>query len=89
MDGGVLEVNGQDFTWGAFVNQLITFVLTAAVIYFVVVLPMKALFERRERGEQTGPVLPTQTELLVEIRDLLQAQHGQPPASGPEARHRA
>jgi large conductance mechanosensitive channel len=84
VDGGVLEVNGQDFTWGAFVNQVITFVLTAAVIYFVVVLPMKTLFERRERGEQTGPVLPTQTELLVQIRDLLQAQHGQPPTGSTE-----
>ncbi|MCZ2819062.1 large conductance mechanosensitive channel protein MscL [Modestobacter sp. VKM Ac-2977] len=89
VQGGTFEIDGQDFPWGDFVNQLITFVLTAAVIYFVVVLPMKALFERRERGEQTGPVLPTQTELLVQIRDLLQAQHGQPPASESEARHRA
>ncbi|MCZ2825210.1 MULTISPECIES: large conductance mechanosensitive channel protein MscL [unclassified Modestobacter] len=89
VQGGSFEVNGQTFAWGDFVNQLITFVLTAAVIYFVVVLPMKALFERRERGEETGPVLPTQTELLVEIRDLLQAQHGPPPAADSEARHRA
>ena len=74
VNGGELEVDGQYFTWGAFLNQVITFVLTAAVVYFVVVLPMKALMERRKRGEEAGPVAPTQVELLVEIRDLLRAQ---------------
>ncbi|MGY5885789.1 large conductance mechanosensitive channel protein MscL [Modestobacter lacusdianchii] len=90
VQGGSFEVDQQVFTWGAFVNQVITFVLTAAVIYFVVVLPMKALFERRERGEEPGPVLPTQTELLIEIRDLLRAQQA-PEQPTPEtgARHRA
>ena len=75
VDGGVFEVDRQKFTWGSFVNQLITFVLTAAVVYFVVVLPMKKLLERRAAGEEAGPVAPTQVELLVEIRDLLRAQH--------------
>ena len=90
VEGGTFEVDQQVFTWGAFVNQVITFVLTAAVIYFVVVLPMKALFERRERGEEAGPVLPTQTELLIEIRDLLRAQHApEQPTPDTEARHRA
>ena len=38
--------------------------LTAAVVYFVVVLPMKAIMERRKRGEEAGPAEPTQVELL-------------------------
>jgi len=79
VEGGTFTVNGQVFTWGAFINQVITFVLTAAVVYFVVVLPMKALMERRQRGEEPGPVTPTQVELLVEIRDLLRAQQGRGP----------
>jgi len=86
VDGGSFTVNGQVFTWGAFVNQVITFALTAAVVYFVVVLPMKALVERRQRGEEAGPAQPTQVELLVEIRDLLRAQQGTgagPDPSGP------
>ena len=66
----------------AFVNAVITFVLTAAVVYFVVVLPMKKLMERRRRGEEPGPVVPTQVELLTEIRDLLRAQQGEAP--GPD-----
>lgn len=76
VDGGSVVVDGQAFTWGAFVNQVITFVLTAAVVYFVVITPMKKLLERRASGEEAGPVGPTQVELLVEIRDLLRSQQG-------------
>jgi large conductance mechanosensitive channel len=72
--GGELVINGQHFTWGAFISAVITFVLTAAVVYFVVVLPVKAIVERRRRGEEPGSAVPTQVELLVEIRDLLRAQ---------------
>jgi large conductance mechanosensitive channel len=81
--GGSFEVDGQTFTWGDFINSLVTFVLTAAVIYFVVVLPMKLILERRKRGEEPGPVAPTQVELLAEIRDLLRAQQGREPGQDP------
>src|SRR3954471_20915694 len=81
--GGVLLVNGQKFTYGAFFSQVITFVLTATVVYFAVVLPMKKLLERRRRGEESGPAQPTQVELLVEIRDLLRAQQGAGPGRDP------
>ncbi|WP_240619666.1 large conductance mechanosensitive channel protein MscL [Blastococcus sp. TF02-8] len=74
--GGKFELNGQTFTWGEFVSQLITFVLTAAVLYFLVVMPLHRLLQRRVRGEEPGPVAPTETELLIEIRDLLRAQQG-------------
>ncbi len=83
--GGSFEVNGQVFAWGDFLNALLTFALTAAVVYFVVVVPMKLLLERRHRGAGTGPVAPTQVELLVEIRDLLRAQQGHVPEQGPTA----
>ena len=82
-NGGEFVVNGQHFTWGAFISAVITFVLTAAVVYFVVVLPIKAIMERRRRGEEAGPVTPTQVELLVEIRDLLRAQQGRGPGADP------
>jgi large conductance mechanosensitive channel len=83
VDGGTLVVNGQKFTFGVFINALITFVLTAAVVYVVVVLPLKALTERRKRGEEQGPAEPTQVVLLVEIRDLLRAQNGGGPTGSP------
>lgn len=78
-NGGETEVNGQFFTWGAFITAIITFVLTAAVVYFVVVVPMKKLQERRQRGQEAGPAAPTDVELLAEIRDLLASQRGTPP----------
>jgi large conductance mechanosensitive channel len=74
--GGAFAVDDQVFDWGAFLSQVITFALTAAVVYFLVVLPMKTIVERRRRGEEAGPAGPTQVELLVEIRDLLRAQQG-------------
>ena len=83
VDGGTLVVDGQRFTWGAFVNAVITFVLTAAVLYFAVVLPMKKLMERRHRGEERGPAAPTQIELLVEIRDLLRSHREGGPGPHP------
>jgi large conductance mechanosensitive channel len=83
IDGGTAVIDGQRFAWGAFVNAVITFALTAAVVYFVVVLPMKTIIDRRRRGEDAGPVAPTQVELLVEIRDLLRTQQGRDSAYGP------
>ncbi|MFP5373235.1 MAG: large conductance mechanosensitive channel protein MscL [Actinomycetes bacterium] len=81
--GGTLSVGGQTFTWGAFLSQVITFVLTAAVVYFVVVLPLHKLLQRRA-SEPAAPAGPTELELLVEIRDLLRASQGvaSPGASG-------
>ena len=81
--GMTLTVAQQDFTFGAFINAVITFLLTAAVVYFVVVVPMKAIAERRRRGGEPGPVAPTQVELLAEIRDLLRAQHAGGGTGGP------
>ncbi|OLL75741.1 Large-conductance mechanosensitive channel [Pseudonocardia sp. Ae168_Ps1] len=68
---GAFEVNGVTFDWASFVNAVITFVITAAVVYFLVVLPLKTIQERRKRGEEAGPADPTEVELLKEIRDLL------------------
>jgi large conductance mechanosensitive channel len=78
--GGQFEIAGQAFRWGAFISQVISFALTATVVYFLIVLPMHSLMERRRRGEEPGPVQPTQVELLVEIRDLLRAQQTWPAA---------
>jgi large conductance mechanosensitive channel len=81
--GGIWEVNDQKFTWGAFVSQVITFVLTAAVVYFLIILPMKMIMERRQRGEEPGPAEPTEVALLIEIRDLLRTQQGLEPGADP------
>ncbi|GAB2874416.1 large-conductance mechanosensitive channel protein MscL [Lentzea nigeriaca] len=59
------------------INAAINFVIVAAVVYFVLVLPIKKIQERRKKGEEPGPAEPTDVELLKEIRDLLAAQRSQ------------
>jgi large conductance mechanosensitive channel len=71
----ILGANDATFLdFGGVINAAINFVLVAAVVYFVIVLPVKHLQERRKRGEEAGPAEPTDVELLTEIRDLLRAQ---------------
>lgn len=71
---GSFVVSGVVFDYASFINAIITFVLTAAVIYFLVIMPLKVVEGRRRRGEEEGPADATDVELLTEIRDLLQAQ---------------
>ncbi len=74
-NGGELVVNDQHFTYGAFITAVITFVLTASVVYFVVVVPMKKLNELRDRGKEPEPEgVSEDIALLREIRDALQNQ---------------
>ena len=72
VDGGTFTVNGQTFDYGGFINAIITFVLTAAVVYFAVVVPMKKLNELRSRGQEPG--VAEDIALLREIRDALTTQ---------------
>lgn len=50
-------INGSRFLYGSFINAIISFLLIAAAIYFVVVVPMNKLAERRARGQ--APADPT------------------------------
>ncbi len=71
----VLSANDATFLdFGGVINAAINFVIVAAIIYFVIVLPVKHVQERRKRGEEAGPAEPTDVELLIEIRDLLRSQ---------------
>jgi large conductance mechanosensitive channel len=42
----VLEINGGKITYGIFLNQLISFLLIAASVYFIFVLPINKLMAR-------------------------------------------
>jgi large conductance mechanosensitive channel len=70
------EINGSTFFYGTVLNALISFVAIAAVIFFLVVKPMKMLEERRRRGEpvEDTPAPSDEALLLTEIRDLLAAR---------------
>jgi large conductance mechanosensitive channel len=60
--------------FGAVITAAINFAIVAAVVYFLLVMPMNKIKERRERGKEAGPSEPTDVELLKEIRDLLAVQ---------------
>jgi large conductance mechanosensitive channel len=71
--GGKIDIGGKQLlNWGAFLTAVINFLLVAAVLYFLVVLPMNKLAERRRRGEEPPPAAPSEeVKLLTEIRDAL------------------
>lgn len=71
----VLASNPSTFMdFGSVINAAINFVIVAAVVYFLIVVPMNHVKERRKRGQEAGPAEPTDVELLTEIRDLLRSQ---------------
>jgi large conductance mechanosensitive channel len=70
-------IEGVQISWGAVVGAVITFVITAAVVYFLMILPMNTYKERqaaRKPAVPAAPAAPTEVELLAEIRDLMVAQ---------------
>lgn len=70
--GATFTINGQTFDWGSFINSGVTFLLTAAVLYFLVVYPMNQLAKRRNRADAPPPEAPSEeVRLLTEIRDAL------------------
>jgi len=69
--------DGVEVKFGAFLTVLVNFLLVAAAIYFVVVLPMKKLNDLHKAKfgieEEDAPEDP-QLALLAEIRDELKSR---------------
>lgn len=83
----VLEVptlfgNTSNFAIGAIIVAIINFLAVAAIVYFVFVMPMNRFKARAAAKagivEEEASSLPTEQELLIQIRDLLEKQ---PPAA--------
>jgi large conductance mechanosensitive channel len=60
-------VNESTFRYGAFVNALISFVIVAAVIFFLVVKPINALMERRKTERPIDESVRACPECLSDI----------------------
>jgi large conductance mechanosensitive channel len=74
-----VSVRGSRFAYGDFLNTVITFVIIAAVIFFLVIQPLNYIQERRKRRMAAGApeesvTLSDEALLLTEIRDLLRSQ---------------
>ncbi|MER5909370.1 large conductance mechanosensitive channel protein MscL [Streptomyces sp. NPDC001982] len=73
--------HGIQLLWGSVLGATLSFVITAAVVYFLMVLPMAKYLARvearRKAKEGTHEVIEvTELEVLKEIRDALVAQRG-------------
>ncbi|MFI8593786.1 large conductance mechanosensitive channel protein MscL [Microbacterium sp. NPDC078428] len=77
----ITGIYGQDVTFplGSLISAVISFFAVAIVVYFVFVYPMNRIKARAaaragltEAAEE--PKLPTEQEILVQIRDLLEKQ---------------
>lgn len=86
VSGLYIKLGDSEETWinvGDFITAIITFLITAAVVYFFVVVPMKKVLARikppEEAVAEVAEGVDDQTVLLREIRDALLA--GGRPAS--------
>ena len=72
VDVGVVTIRGQVFDFTLLINSIITFVITMAVIYYVLVAPLNRLRNLQTAGKTPEPEpTPADIALLTEIRDLL------------------
>ena len=81
-------VSGNEATFvdlGAVLTAIISFLITAAVVYFAFIVPMNAYQQRRKAKLDSEPEpeeVPADVALLAEIRDLLAT--GQQPSDSPD-----
>ncbi|MFE9555860.1 large conductance mechanosensitive channel protein MscL [Streptomyces sp. NPDC006692] len=87
LKGPCTSGSGIQILWGGVLSAVLSFIITAAVVYFLMVLPMaKFLALRAAHDKAVESVHETleisELEVLKEIRDILIAQRGSGP-TGP------
>ena len=60
-------INGSNFMLGDFINAAVSFVIIAAAVYYLVVLPVNALVSRARREPPADPTTKKCPECLSEI----------------------
>lgn len=72
---GTFTLHDANFSIGLVLDGLLKFLLIAAAVYFLIVLPINTLQARRKKGLVAEPAAPAEDVLLLqEIRDLLAGQ---------------
>ena len=86
-------VNHSHFQYGLFINALLSFVIIAAVVYYLIVAPMTRVTARFERNKAatTRECPECLSEIPVAATRCMYctAVVGPPPPPAPPARHRA
>jgi large conductance mechanosensitive channel len=65
--GFSFTVNGVLFSFGPFINAVVTFVMVTAIVYFLIVLPVNTLIERSRKAEPPDPSIRKCPECLSDI----------------------
>jgi large conductance mechanosensitive channel len=60
-------INGSKFLYGEFINALLSFLIIAAAIYFIVVVPVNALIARSRKEPPADPTTKKCPECRSEI----------------------
>jgi large conductance mechanosensitive channel len=60
-------INGSRFTYGLFLNALLSFLIIAAVVFFLIVRPLNALADRRRTESPVAEVTRACPECLSQI----------------------
>lgn len=71
--GGTVTVGGEVIDFAVIINAIITFIITAAVVYFLFVAPMNA-YRNRTKQPTEEEAAAEEVVLLREIRDALLQQ---------------
>ncbi|MEU3746923.1 MULTISPECIES: large conductance mechanosensitive channel protein MscL [Streptomyces] len=75
------EVQGVQLQWGLVLSAMLSFLITAGVVYFLMVLPMARILAKRAAHDKAKEGVAetmeiSELEVLKEIRDHLVAQRG-------------
>ncbi|MFF2570374.1 large conductance mechanosensitive channel protein MscL [Streptomyces sp. NPDC058084] len=75
------EMQGIQIQWGLVLSAVLSFLITAAVVYFLMVLPMAKILAKRAAHEKAKEGVQetlevSELEVLKEIRDHLVSQRG-------------
>ncbi|HEX5498266.1 MAG TPA: large conductance mechanosensitive channel protein MscL, partial [Thermomicrobiales bacterium] len=65
--GVSFTINNSVFTIGAFINAIIQFIITALILFFVVIKPMNMLMKRMSKAPESAPSTKTCPFCLTEI----------------------
>ncbi|MFH9616107.1 MscL family protein [Streptomyces pratensis] len=76
------RMDGIEILWGSVLSATVSFLITGAVVYFLMVLPMAKYLARRAAAQAAKEGVRetlevSELEVLKEIRDALVAQRGQ------------
>ena len=74
--GGAFVIHGVAFDWAAFINAIINFLIVAAGLYFLIVVPVNRINAHRRHAESEAEPAPESEDVLLlrEIRELLKKQ---------------